>query len=123
MGTLATTRFVYDGGADLIENGSLENDSVMAGSVNYNYNNATGDNFEVEETEPETTTTTTTRTVSMPKMDTKKKFDIVPLITGGGIAYLAHAKFASKPYSWAYVLGGFTIGYVGGAYLSKAINK
>jgi len=122
MGTIGTTRLVYGNDVEVLENGSLENDSVLVGSTNYNYNNMTGDDMDVEtESVSETTTTTTTTSVSMPKK--QAKFDVVPLITGGGLAYLAHTRFMNNKYSWAYVLGGFTLGYVGGSYLSKAITK
>jgi len=127
MGTLASTRLVYGDSADVIENGSLTDGSVMVGTTDYNYNNVTGEDDTDIDTETEsvsestTTTTTTSTSVSMPKK--KAKFDIVPLIAGGGIAYLAHTRFMNNKYSWAYVLGGFTLGYVGGSYLSKAITK
>lgn len=135
MGTIGTTQLVYGSDAELIENGNIIGDGEnIVGETDYNYDGSDssyGLNYDDIEfanavdtdTESVSETTTTTTTISATPAKTKKPFDVVPMIVGGAGAYAAHSMFATKKYSWAYVLVGFTAGYFVGGALSKAINK
>jgi hypothetical protein len=106
MGTIGTTRLVYGEDAELMEDGLTPEETMdnFEGELEYDYENAVdGD--------------------SMIATPMSYNYDVVPLIVGGGFAYVAHSMYSSKKYSWAYILGGFTLGYVVGNYVSKGIYK
>lgn len=116
MGTLASSRMIY-GNAEITEENGISSGN-SSGVANYKYANE-GEQEDISVNVPSSNESVTV----MVEKGASKKIDVVPLITGGALAYLAHSKFKSKKFSWAYVLGGFTIGYFGGSFVSNKLIK
>jgi hypothetical protein len=111
MGSIGSTRIVY-GNAEVIEEGNIGGGN-LSGTTDYKYA-AEGEDIEAPVAETESITILTRK---------RKSFDVIPMISGGAVAYLAHNKFIGKKHTWAYALGGFALGYVAGTFISKAAYK
>lgn len=108
MGSIASTRIVY-GNAEVVEENRISGD--VSGTTEYKYANE-GQEEAIAPLESESVT-----------IKRRSSFDVIPMISGGAVAYFAHKKFIGKKYTWAYALGGFALGYVAGTYISKAAYK
>lgn len=116
MGTIASSRIVY-GNAELIEENGMSNETIGVTDFKYANEGAT------EEISVNVPSTNDNVSVVVEKGASKKGFNVIPLVTGGALAYLAHYKFKDKKYTWAYVLGGFAVGYFGGSFVSNKLIK
>ena len=117
MGSIASTRIVY-GNAEVVEENRISGD--VSGTTEYKYANE-GQEEAIAPLESESVAPLESESVTIIKR--RSSFDVIPMISGGAVAYFAHKKFIGKKYTWAYALGGFALGYVAGTYISKAAYK